>query len=69
MKLSFPAFFLCASLACAGRSRAATLPDSCGADNVNFDVKTEKPSRTYGASRRQGTDRLYRERKPNDGPW
>jgi hypothetical protein len=42
MKLSFLAFFLCASLACAGQSRAATLPDSCGADNVNFDVKTEK---------------------------
>jgi hypothetical protein len=42
MKLSLRAFFLCASLACAGQARAAALPDSCGADNVKFDVKTEK---------------------------
>ena len=42
MKLSLRAFFLCASLACAGQARAATLPDSCGADNVKFDVTTEK---------------------------
>jgi len=42
MKLSLRAFFLCASLACAGQAWAATLPDSCGADNVKFDVKTEK---------------------------
>jgi hypothetical protein len=42
MKLSSMAFFLCASLACAGQSRAATLPDSCGADNFKFGVKTEK---------------------------
>ncbi len=34
--------FLCASLACAGQARANTLPDSCGADSVKFDVKTEK---------------------------
>jgi hypothetical protein len=42
MTLSLRAFFLCVSLACAGQAGAATLPDSCGADNVKFDVKTEK---------------------------
>jgi len=42
LKLTLRAFFLCVSLACAGQSGAATLPDSCGADNVKFRVKTEK---------------------------
>jgi hypothetical protein len=42
MKRGLSALVLCACLACAGRVRATTLPDSCGADNVNFDVKTEK---------------------------
>jgi hypothetical protein len=41
MKLTLRAFFLCVSLACAVQARAATLPDSCGADNVKFDVMTE----------------------------
>jgi hypothetical protein len=41
MRLRLSAFFLCASLACAGRVWAATLPDSCGDDKVKFDVKTE----------------------------
>jgi hypothetical protein len=42
MKLSLGAFFLCASLACAGQVRASVLPDSCGNDKIKFDVKTEK---------------------------
>jgi len=42
MKTSLRALFLCAALGCAGQAWAATLPDSCGADNVKFDVKTEK---------------------------
>jgi hypothetical protein len=42
VKPSLRVFFLCASLSCAGQAWAATLPDSCGADNVKFDVKTEK---------------------------
>jgi hypothetical protein len=42
MKPSLRAFFLCASLACAGQVRATALPDSCGDDKVKFDVKTEE---------------------------
>jgi hypothetical protein len=42
MKLSLRAFFLGVCLACAGQAGAATLPDSCGADNVKLGVKTEK---------------------------
>ena len=42
MRPSLSAFFLCAFLACAGRVRATTLPDSCGDDKVKFDVKTEE---------------------------
>jgi hypothetical protein len=41
MKPSLRALFLCATLACAGQALAATLPDSCGNDDVKFDVKTE----------------------------
>lgn len=42
LKLSLAAFFLCASLVCAGPGRATALPDSCGNDQIKFDVKTEK---------------------------
>ncbi len=41
MKPGLRALVLCASLACAGRAWATTLPDSCGDDKVKFDVKTE----------------------------
>jgi hypothetical protein len=41
MKPGLSALVLCASLACAGRVWATTLPDSCGDDRVKFDVKTE----------------------------
>jgi hypothetical protein len=40
MKPGLSALLLCASLACAGRAWATTLPDSCGDDKVKFDVKT-----------------------------
>jgi hypothetical protein len=42
MKPGLSAFFLCASLACAGQVWATTLPDSCGSDKVKFAVKTEE---------------------------
>jgi hypothetical protein len=42
MKLGCSAFFLCASLACAGQVWATTLPDSCGDDKVKFDVNTKE---------------------------
>jgi hypothetical protein len=41
MKPGLSALVLCASLACAGRVWATTLPDSRGDDKVKFDVKTE----------------------------
>jgi len=40
MKPSLTAFVLCVFLSCAGQVWANTLPDSCGDDNVKFDVKT-----------------------------
>lgn len=42
MKGTLPGFFLCASLAFAGQTWGATLPDSCGDDKVKFDVKTQE---------------------------
>jgi hypothetical protein len=41
MTQALRAFFLCASLACAGQLWATTLPDSCGNAKVKFDVTTE----------------------------
>jgi hypothetical protein len=41
MKPGLSALVLCASLACAGRLWATTLPDSCGDNKIKFDVKTE----------------------------
>lgn len=42
MRPSLKCIFLCASLACAGRVWATTLPASCGDDKVKFDVKSEE---------------------------
>jgi hypothetical protein len=42
MKASWSALVLCLTLACAGQLWAAALPDSCGNDNVKFDVKTKE---------------------------
>jgi len=41
MKLGLSALVLCASLACAGRVWATTLPDCCGDDKVKRNAKTE----------------------------
>lgn len=42
MKPNLSAFFLCASLACAGQAWASAWPDSCGAEKVKFNVTTEE---------------------------
>jgi hypothetical protein len=42
MKQAMAAFLFCALLALGNQLRATTLPDACGDDKVQFDVKTEK---------------------------
>lgn len=42
MKTTLSLFLFCLLLAPAAQSRAATLPNSCGKDSVNFDVVTKK---------------------------
>ena len=42
MKQAFGAFFFCVCLAIVIQARCTTLPDACGNDKVQFDVKTAK---------------------------
>lgn len=42
MKQAFGAFFFCVCLAIVVQARCTVLPDSCGDDKVQFDVKTAK---------------------------
>ena len=65
MKLRLVAFLLSASLFSALQAFATVLPESCGKDEIKFDVKVKMPPEGqaapgYSAARaREGADRFY----------